>query len=90
MILGRVVGNVVATQKNYHLSGKKLMIVQPVDCQCKNAGSETLAVDGVGCGVGELVLAICEGGSARIVTKAENLAPIDIAIAGIVDSISCS
>ena len=34
--------------------------------------------------------AICEGGSARIVTKAENLAPIDIAIAGIVDSISCS
>lgn len=90
MILGRVVGNVVATQKNHHLLGKKLMIVQPVDCQGKNAGSEILAVDGIGAGVGELVLAIGEGGSARIVTRTENLAPIDIAIAGIVDSISCS
>jgi microcompartment protein CcmK/EutM len=90
MILGRVVGNVVATQKNKHLFGKKLMIVQPIDCQGNNAGNEILAVDGIGAGVGELVLAIGEGGSARIVTRTENLAPIDMAIAGIVDSISCS
>ena len=90
MIFGRIVGNVVATQKNKHLFGKKLLLVQPLDCQGRPYGTEVLAVDGIGAGVGELVLAISEGGSARIVTRSENLAPIDIAIAAIVDSVSCS
>lgn len=86
MILARVVGNVVATQKNMNLVGKKLLLIQPVDTLGKPYGSEVLAVDGVGAGIGDLVIAIAEGGSARQVTKAESpLAPIDICIAGIVD-----
>lgn len=90
MILARVVGNVVATQKNQYLIGKKLLLIQPIDMEGKPAGAELLVVDGVGAGIGDLVLAIAEGGSARTVTRAESsLAPIDIAIAAIVDSVVC-
>lgn len=86
MLLARVVGNVVATQKNINLVGQKLLLIQPVDTFGKPYGSEILAVDGVGAGIGDLVIAIAEGGSARHVTKAESpLAPIDVCIAGIVD-----
>lgn len=86
MLLARVVGNVVATQKNKYLEGKKLLLIQPIDVTGKPYGGEQLAVDGVGAGIGDLVVAIAEGGSARLVTKAaSNYAPIDVAIAGIVD-----
>ena len=84
MILARVVGNVVATQKNEHLVGAKLMILQPVDTKGKPAGDEFMAVDGVGAGEGDLVLCIAEGGSARAVYK-NSKSPIDTVIAGIVD-----
>lgn len=88
MILARVVGNVVATQKNNDLVGKKLLLIQQVDSSGVPFGTEIIAVDGVGAGIGELVIAIAEGGSARQVTKAENpLAPIDVCIAGIVDTV---
>lgn len=88
MILARVVGNVVATQKNANLIGKKLLLIQPIDTLGKVYGSEILAVDGVGAGIGDVVVAIAEGGSARLVTKAESpIAPIDVCIAGIIDSV---
>jgi|SRR5690554_1222910 len=86
MILARVVGNVVATQKNKDFAGKKLLLILPIDTQGIPAGPELLAVDGVGAGEGDLVVAIAEGGSARQVVKSKNpIAPIDLAIAGIVD-----
>lgn len=88
MIIGRVVGNIVATQKNAHLTGAKLMILQPVDTKGSPAGDEIIAVDAAGAGVGDLVLAIAEGGSARQVYKAkEPLTPIDTIIAGIIDTV---
>jgi microcompartment protein CcmK/EutM len=84
MILAHVVGNVVATQKNQNLIGAKLMILQPMDTKGAPAGDEFIAVDGIGAGVGDLVLCIAEGGSARAVYK-NSKAPIDTVIAGIVD-----
>ena len=88
MIFARVVGNVVSTQKNQHLVGAKIMLLQPLDTKGNPSGDEFIAVDGVGAGIGDLVLAIAEGGSARQVYKAQNpLTPIDTAIAGIVDSL---
>lgn len=88
MIFARVVGNLVATQKNEHLKGSKLMILQPLDTKGGNAGEQFVAVDAVGAGVGDLVIAIAEGGSARQVYKAVNpMTPIDTIIAGIVDMI---
>lgn len=87
MNLAKVVGNVVSTQKNQKLNGKKLLLVLPIDTQGNSIGSEVLAVDGVGAGVGDIVLIIAEGGSARSITHSENLSPIDLAIAGIVDEV---
>ncbi|MGI6777131.1 MAG: EutN/CcmL family microcompartment protein [Acetivibrionales bacterium] len=89
MILARVVGNIVATQKNANLIGHKLLLIQPIDVNGEAAGAEVLAVDGVGAGIGDVVIAIAEGRSARQVIRADNqLAPVDIALAGIVDEIS--
>lgn len=91
MILARVTGNVVATHKNSHLIGKKLLLVQQIDMYGNVNGEEAIAVDGVGAGIGDFVLAIAEGGSARQVIRANNpLTPVDLCIAGIVDSLASS
>ena len=75
MHLARVTGAVVSTQKSPSLNGKKLLLVRRVR-----------AVDSVGAGVGELVL-LCSGSSARHVFSGPNEA-IDLAVVGIVDSLS--
>ena len=88
MQLAKVVGNLVSTHKNEDLRGKKLLFVQPIDESLKPFGSEMLAVDGVGAGIGDTVLILNEGGSARMITNAtSNYAPIELCVAGIVDSI---
>ena len=38
MLLGRVIGNVVATMKNASLVGQRLLIVQPVDRRGRDKG----------------------------------------------------
>lgn len=82
MLVGKVVGSVVATRKNENLLGNKFMIVEP----CAKMGSESrfVAIDNVGAGIGETVL-IATGSAARIGCGAET-APIDAAIVGIVDN----
>ncbi len=88
MQLAKVIGNLVSTHKNEKLKGKKLLFVQPIDEKLVPFGNELLAVDGVGAGIGDIVVVISEGNSARQVTNADNkYAPIELAIAGIVDSI---
>lgn len=81
MIVGKVVGSVVATRKNENLLGSKFMIVEPLD----DMGSKgrLVAVDNVGAGIGELVL-VALGSAARIGCGME-ASPIDAAIVGIVD-----
>jgi len=88
MQLARVIGTLVSTHKNELLIGKKLLFVQPIDELLVPFGDEILAVDGVGAGVGDTVIIITEGNSARQVTNAtEQYTPIETCIAGIVDSI---
>lgn len=88
MQLAKVVGNLVSTVKNEGVRGKKLLFVQPVDEKLKPFGDELLAIDGVGAGIGDTVLILNEGKSARMITNANNMyAPIELCIAGIVDSI---
>ncbi|MFK5883093.1 MAG: EutN/CcmL family microcompartment protein [Candidatus Izemoplasma sp.] len=88
MQLAKVVGNLVSTHKNKTIKGKKLLLVQPIDEQLVPFGNEMLAVDGVGAGIGDTVLILAEGGSARMITNVESpIAPIELCIAGIVDSI---
>ncbi len=86
MILGRVVGNVVATQKHETFSGSKLLVVQPIDLDGGDDGGEIIAVDSVGAGAGETVLVVVEGRSASQAMRI-SLAPANAAIVGIVDEI---
>ena len=86
MILARVVGTVVATRKDPRLEGKKLLILQPVNAEGKAEGGYVVAVDTVGAGNRELVLAVA-GSSARMADGCKDV-PVDTAIVGIVDDVS--
>jgi ethanolamine utilization protein EutN len=86
MILGRVVGEVVSTHKRPQFDGAKLLIVQPETPDGKATGTSLLAIDSVGAGRGELVIAVLEGRAAGE-ALGRRLSPVDAAIVGIVDSI---
>lgn len=86
MQIARVVGTVVATQKNRKLQGAKLLLVQPVTLDGQPRGVALLAIDSVGAGVGETVLVVIEGKAAGD-ALGRKAAAVDAAIVGIVDSI---
>lgn len=81
MLVGKVVGSIVATRKNENLVGHKFMIVEP--CESMADKKRIVAIDVVGAGIGEIVL-VAEGSAARIGCNVPN-SPIDAAIVGIVD-----
>lgn len=86
MIVARVLGTVVCTQKNPKLEGFKLQLVQAVDYQeFKGDGKPLVAVDSVGAGQGEIVLVV-SGSSARQTESTQNT-PVDAVIMAIVDTI---
>ena len=87
MTLARVVANIVSTEKHPHYKGQKIMVVQPVDPEGKPKGKSLVAVDGVQAGIGDLVLVVDEGGSARTVIGDESAVTIRTAICGIVDRV---
>ena len=84
MLLGRVLGSVVATQKNEKLEGTKLLLVQPLDLEDQPRGAAVLAIDGVDAGVGDQVLLIQDGRSAQLVLG-RGVAAVDAAVIGVVD-----
>ena len=86
MLLARVVGNVVATQKNGQLEGSKLLLVQPTDPDGAPRGAAVLAIDGVDAGVGDRVLLIQDGRSAQLVLG-RGVAAVDAAVIGVVDAV---
>ncbi|MGC9455522.1 MAG: EutN/CcmL family microcompartment protein [Phycisphaerae bacterium] len=90
MFIGRVRGNVVTTQKVVQITGRKMLLVEPI---CVNAagddwtatGKTFVAVDAVGAGFDELVL-VTQGSSARM-TEGMGDAPVDAVVVGIIDSV---
>ena len=86
MQICRVVGTVVATQKNRKLEGAKLLLVQPLALDGQPRGTAVLAIDSVGAGVGEKVLVVIEGRAAGD-ALGRKAAAVDAAIIGIVDSL---
>lgn len=85
MKLGKVVGTVVATQKNPALEGAKLLVVREVALDGKLGDDFVVAVDAVGAGVGEVVLTVA-GSSARITARTQEC-PVDATVVGIVDTV---
>jgi ethanolamine utilization protein EutN len=86
MQICRVVGTVVATQKNRKLEGAKLLLVQPLTLAGEARGVALIAIDSVGAGVGERVLVVIEGKAAGD-ALGRKAAAVDAAVIGIVDSI---
>ena len=87
MILARVVGNVVATQKNERYANARVMMCQPVTPEGEEWGATLLALDSVDAGVGDTVLVVQEGWGASTAATGEQGAAIDSAIVGVVDRV---
>ena len=85
MIIGRILGTVVSTQKDERLHGKKLLIVKPINLDGTDQSGYTVAVDTVGAGFHERVLVVA-GSSARRAEGNKDL-PVDAAIVGVIDTI---
>lgn len=85
MILGRVVGTVVATRKDPRLEGKTLLVVKLISPDGQDEAGYVISVDSVGAGYKETVLLVA-GSSARLAEGCKDR-PVDSAIIGIVDSV---
>jgi microcompartment protein CcmK/EutM len=86
VILGRVVGPLVATQKHRKFDGSTLLLVQPLGEGDAPRGPVLLAVDTVGAGVHEKVLLVLDGRAAGDAMQKKG-APVDAAIVGIIDHV---
>jgi ethanolamine utilization protein EutN len=86
MLIGRVIGDVVATQKVPSHEGRKILVVQPLNLDGTDRGDPVLALDAAGAGVGERVLLTTDGFSAMTAVGRPN-SPIDSAVIGIIDSV---
>jgi ethanolamine utilization protein EutN len=86
MILARVIGQVIATQKEPSHEGKKILLVQALNLRNELTGDPFVALDSVDAGIGDRVLAIQEGFSAMTAVGHTD-APIDAAIIGVVDAV---
>lgn len=86
MMIARVIGEVVATQKHASHEGRKALLVQPLNLDGTDRGDAVVALDAVDAGVGERVLLTMEGYSAMTsVERPES--PIDMAVIGVIDRI---
>ncbi len=86
MLIGRVIGDVVATQKAPSHEGCKILVVQPLNLDGSDRGEPVLALDAVDAGVGDRVLVTTEGFSAMTAVERPN-SPIDMAVLGVIDSV---
>jgi len=87
MILARVIGNVVATQKNERYQNARVMLCQPLSLEGEETGATLVALDSVDSGIGDTVLIVQEGWGASTAATKEPGAAIDSAIVGVVDYI---
>ena len=84
MIIARILGTVVASQKDERLQGKKLLIVKPINLDGSDQSGYVVAVDTVGAGFHEKVIVVA-GSSARL-AEGNKDCPVDSAIIGVIDS----
>jgi ethanolamine utilization protein EutN len=86
MLIARVVGELVSTQKHASHEGRKLLLVQPLNLDGSNRGDAVVAMDAVDAGIGDRVLLATEGFSAMTAVGRPQ-SPIDMAVIGFIDQI---
>ena len=85
MLIGKVIGTVVATRKEDSLLGLKFLALKTVNLRLEPTGGVVVAADAVGAGLGETVLYAT--GSASRQTKFTHERPVDAVIMAIVDNL---
>ncbi len=91
MLVAKVTGSMVSTQKVESMTGHKLLVVEPYQLKpdtrdtLEGTGRALVAVDTMGAGEGEMVL-IVQGSSARLTPETKNL-PVDTVVIGIIDNV---
>jgi microcompartment protein CcmK/EutM len=87
LILAKVKGNLVSTQKNSYLVGQKLLLVHPIDLSDNYIGkSDVVAIDVADAGIGDTVLLVQEGKAVQQILGHRN-APVHSLVVAVVDSI---
>ncbi|MBM3728718.1 MAG: hypothetical protein FJW40_25240 [Acidobacteria bacterium] len=86
MLIGRVIGEMVATRKHESHEDRKIMLVQVLNLDGTNRGAAVVALDAAQAGIGDRVLLTTEGFSAMTAVGRPN-SPIDMAIIGIIDHV---
>ena len=87
MLIGKVVGEVVASQKHLSHKGQKILYVQILNLDGTERGVPYLVVDAVDARVGDQVLVTQEGWSA-MTSIGKPYSPIDMAAIGVIDQIT--
>lgn len=85
MLIGKVIGNVWATQKTENLRGLRILVVQPLDREQKPFGVPIAAVDTLGAGKGQLVLVVTGSSAQQVATDVP--LPIDAATISVIDNL---
>jgi len=86
MIIARVIGEAVATQKDERHRGRKALLVQPVNPDGSERGATLVALDAVDAGTGDLVLVVTDGFAASTGVGSPQ-SSIDMAVIGVIDHI---
>jgi ethanolamine utilization protein EutN len=89
MLIGRVIGEVVATRKHPSHEGRKVLLVQPLNLDDSDRGDAVVALDAVQAGIGDKVLLTVDG-YAAFSALGLSMVPVDMATIGIVDNIDLS
>ena len=90
MILAKVIGNVVSTQKNKNLEGHKLLLVREINFEGEFINkNDALAIDLIDSGIGDTVLVVREGDAIKQILG-DSKTPFNTMIIAIVDDIDIS
>jgi ethanolamine utilization protein EutN len=87
MLIARVIGNIVATQKNQRYEGSRVMLCRQITPEGEDMDYTCLALDAAKAGEGDIVIIAQEGWSASTASTGKPGAAIDSAIVGVVDYI---
>lgn len=86
MLIGRVIGSVVATKKNLKLDAEKLLLIQPLELSGTAKGTPLIAIDRMNAGPEDRVLYTQDGRTAQQVLG-RGVAGVDAAVLGVIDEI---
>jgi ethanolamine utilization protein EutN len=86
MLIGRVIGDLVATRKDPSHEGRKALLVQPLNLDGSDRGDAVVALDAVDAGIGDRVLVATEGYSA-FTSVGRYMQPIDMSVIGVIDTV---